>query len=274
MWRTQITDSSRRDFLGCVGVVACVAAAIVVWTLAARLQQSAARAFDRIDQSLVGLRSDSSKCSNASRQLRITVNDIETSLKDWTQQAAVRRLAEEFKAAEKVERVASTLQQTDNLLELSEFSLGMVNELLAVVPSRGTTSDSTTIDQLLQEIASLRSVCADAGQLLTKIKKRVAEVSDEKSLAERIEQVMPLAARVLSTVVSLHTRLQSLSERIPVAQSRLHELKARTRRWILAGTLVLNLLMVWMAAGQVALVWCHWSSLPWRSVAAMNAVPR
>ena len=121
--------------------------------------------------------------------------------------------------------------------------------------------DTTSVDGLIEEIASFRSQLAEATECVARIHERTAETSEEKSLEERIEQAVQLALRVAATLGSIDSRLEKFENRLSETQKNLQGLKTKTRRWILVVTIGITLLMVWMAAGQVALCLLAWNGL-------------
>jgi hypothetical protein len=121
--------------------------------------------------------------------------------------------------------------------------------------------DTTSVDGLIEEIASFRSQLAEATEFVARIHERTAEASEEKSLEERIEQAVQLALRVVATLGSIDSRLEKFENRLSETQKNLQELKTKTHRWILVVTIGITLLMVWMAAGQVALCLLAWNGL-------------
>jgi hypothetical protein len=248
-------------FLGFIGLVGCFALVVGVWIISARLSQVTENLFGKLDGSLVVVRERVAQTHDRVEASKITTEGIEKTLKDWTKREADERLALRLNAAEKTERLASTLQQADHWLEVSESSVELVQQALSMGSLAGAPMDTTSVDGLIEEIASFRSQLAEATEFVARIHERTAEASEEKSLEERIEQAVQLALRVVATLGSIDSRLEKFENRLSETQKNLQGLKTKTRRWILVVTIGITLLMVWMAAGQVALCLLAWNGL-------------
>ena len=239
--------------IGLLGLAGCIAAIVGNWSVSARLSQATENVFGTIDSSLIVIRERIAQTQDHVEASKITTEGIEKTLKDWTKREAGERLALRLNAAEKTERLASTLQQADHWLEVSKSSVELVQQALLMGGSTGAPMDTTSVDGLIDEIASLRIQLAEATECVARIHERTAEASEEKPLKERIEQTVRLSLRVVATLGSVVSRLEKCENRLSETQKNLQGLKTRTLRWILVVTIGITLFMVWMAAGQVAL---------------------
>ena len=247
--------------LGSIGIVVCAAAMIILWMLSARLERATESLFARMDRSLVAVRQRVVQTQDRVAAATITTADVETTLRDWTRREADQRLVVRLNAAEKTERLTSALQQADLWLEVAESSVGVVQEMLSIGTSASAPTDSTLVDKLMDEIASLRVQLAEATEFVARIHERITETSEEKSPAERIEQAVQIALRVVATLGSVASRLEKFADRLSVAQCQLHGLRGGTQRWIRVVTIGVTLLILWMAAGQVALCCISWNGM-------------
>jgi len=248
-------------FLGSIGVLICFAAMTILLMVSARLDRAATNLFNKIDHSLVLVRERLGQSQERVAAAKITAQDVETALRNWTKEQAARRFESHTQAAEKTERLASALRQVDNWLEISASSVEVMNEVLAIAKSTTTSAETTLLEKPLEEISSLRTLCAEAVELVDKVHERVAEASDENSPEERVAQAVPLVLRAVATLSSIDSRLEKCAETLPLAQRQLQELKSQTRRWIFLATIVITLLLCWMAAGQGALCRLAWNGL-------------
>jgi hypothetical protein len=249
---------------GSLGAVICVTAIIVLWIVSARLDRATGRLFSKMDHSLVLVRDRLSQSQERVAAAKITAQDVETALRDWTKQQTTRRIESRIQAAEKTEHLASALRQVDTWLEISESSVEIMSEVLAIAKSPSTPDETTLLEQFIAEISSLRTLCAEATQIADRVHERVAQASDENSLQERVAQAVQLVLRAVATLSSIDSRLEKSAERLSVAQRQLQELQSQTRRWIVAATIVITLLVCWMAAGQIALCRLAWDG--WRQI--------
>jgi hypothetical protein len=244
--------------LGSLGVVICAAATIAVWIVSVRLGRITESLFSKIDGSLTATGQRVVQTKDRVAAATIAASDIAQTLRDWTTQGASQRLAWQLNTGERTERLTSILQQADDWLEVGESSLGLIQGMLSIGTSTSVAADTTLVDQLIEETASLRTQLAAAMEIVAGVHERLANASEENQSESPIEQTVPLALRAVATLGSMDRRLEKLAERISARQNQIQELKIATLRRILLVTTVVTLLFLWMAAGQVALCWLAW----------------
>jgi hypothetical protein len=171
---------------GSLGAVICFTAITVLWIVSARLDRATGRLFSNMDHSLVLVRDRLSQSQERVAAAKITAQDVETALRDWTKQQTAKRIESRIQAAEKTEHLASALRQVDTWLDISESSVEIMSEVLAIAKSPSTPDESTLLEQFIAEISSLRTLCAEATQLADRVHERVAQASDENLLQERV----------------------------------------------------------------------------------------
>jgi DNA repair exonuclease SbcCD ATPase subunit len=245
--------------LGGIGIVVCVAALIVVWIVNARLGHLAENIFGKMNQSLVAVRERVAQMQDRLQSAKITTDDVEKPLREWTGHEAGERVALRLNALEKIDRLSAILQQAGDWLEIAESSVGLVNDMLSNDDSTIDQADKSSLEQLITGIASLRANMAEATDVVTGIHERLVAASEEKSRAERIEQAAQLTVRLAATVGSIESRLQNTANKLSDAERQLQEAKARAQRWNRAASIGMTLVILWMAAGQVALFLLSWT---------------
>ena len=247
--------------LGFTGFVGCFAAIVLACIASDRLSHVADSVFGIVDRSLEAVEERVGQTQDRVEAAKITTEGIEKSLKSWAKKETGERLALRLDVANKTERLAATLQQADQWLEVSQASIELVQQAVAMVNAPGAPSDATVGDGLTEEIASLRRQIAQATEFVENIRRRTTEANEEKTRKERIEQAVQLALRVVATLGSIDARLKAFEGRI--SQTRVNSQRRQTtiRRWILGVTLGIVLLFVWMAAGQAALCTCGWKGV-------------
>jgi hypothetical protein len=246
--------------LGGLGIVICIAALIILWITSARLHRVSEMLFVKMDQALDAVRDRISHTKERVATATSTTDEITSALRDWAQREAGQHLAVRLRAAEKSEMLAARLQQADDWLEVAESSARHVQGLLSIDAAAGAPSDETLVDQLISTLASMRTQLATAIEAADSLRDRVTDASGGESLDQRIEQALPLALRVVTTLGSIEARLEKLTDGISDAQSRVQELKANTQWWIRISSVAFTLLILLMAAGQVALCWQSWNA--------------
>jgi hypothetical protein len=247
--------------LGGIGMLACVAAIVLLWITSARLEQMAGSLFEKTDRSLVLIQQRVIQLQKRVATAATTAEDLEKSLRDWTKQAAVQRIASRAEIAERAKHLVSTLEEAERWLEISEASVEIIQNMLSLRAATMTPTDTGSVDRVLEELATLRAQLANAMEFVTTIHDRLTKNNDEKSLEERFQQGMRLAVRVVATLGTTSNRLENLAERLTDSQSQVQRVKAETRRWFLFATIGVTLLITWMGTGQLAiclLAWNRW----------------
>ena len=247
---------------GSIGVVICIAAMILLWMASVRLGRVAENMFSKMSGSLDIVRERVIQTQGRVAAAKITAEDIEAALQNWTRQEVAQRIALQLNAREKSERLGSALQQADDWLAVAESSGERIQDLLSINTSMNETGDTTLFDQLIAEIRSLRTQLATATEIVSTVHDRISKTSDEASPEARFEQAARFTVRVVVTLGSINSRFDSIASRVTVAQRRLQELKTSTQWWILVATIGVTLLMLLMAAGQIALCYLAWDR--WR----------
>lgn len=247
--------------LGLIGTVASAAAIIGVWSFGARLSETTETVSTEIDRGLVILRDRVGQSRERIESAKIAVGDIEQGLRDWTQREARERLATQLDIAAGTARLESSLEQADTLLELSEMSAGLVQEAMSIGDTPGSPVDTTPVDELIDDIASLRTGVAEATELVAGIHARVDEASGGKPIGEQLEELVQLALRVAATLGALGSRLEEFDEKFPELLQSVAELESRVLRWITGVKIGIAFLFAWMGAGQFALCRLAWAGL-------------
>lgn len=248
------------SLLGLIGGVGCIAAIAGVWIINARLSDTTETVFGTIDGSLVDIQERVAQTQNRVEGSKITTEGMEKSLRDWTKREVGERLALRLEVAEKTERLASALQQADDWLDVSESSVELVNQALSIGRSTGAPMENTSVDGLVDDIATLRIQLAEATELVARVQELTGEAGEEKSLKEQIEKSVQVTLRLIATFGSVTSRLESFEGRLTKTRKDVPQLKATTLQWILVVAIVLTLFLAWMAAGQIALCLLAWKS--------------
>jgi hypothetical protein len=184
--------------------------------------------------------------------------DIDNSLLGWIKREATQRQVLQLDVTEKTKRLASRLQQADLWLEVAESSLGLVREML---PSGTVTSPpekTAVLDQLIDELASLRAQLTEASEVVDTIRERLTGPISE-SLAADIEQSLPFTRRVAALLSSMNARVDMVEQRLSGTHTQVLDLGARAQRWILVAEIAVTLFLLWMTAGQLAFCLLAWT---------------
>ena len=251
---------------GCIGLVACAVSVFGVWRIKTTLDRVSEQGFAQVDDSLANVRDRVVDTEQRVRAAKVAVEDVEQSLKNWTKREATDRIATRLDVEHKAERLAAGLQQVDRGLEISQSSLQVVRQALELGASSGAPLDTGPIERLLEELESLRAELTDAAETVERICARTAEAGEEKLFEIDMDQAARLVLRAMATVSSVDSRLGGFANRIVEVQTRVIEANSRSRRWLRIATILIVLLILWMAAGQYALCLYGWRRLRGREL--------
>jgi flagellin-like hook-associated protein FlgL len=247
--------------LGLVGSIVCVAAMIVLWSASARVRGATESVFANVDGSLVVIQQRAQRTQDRVEASAITTDGIASNLKEWTKREAGQRLVAQLDLAEKSDRLRFAMQQADDWLELSASSAESVQQALSMVSELGAQIDTGRIDPVIEGIASLRNQLAEATEFVDNLQQRTAAMSADEPREERIEQAIQLTVRVIATLSSIDSRIENFKTRLLETQKNLQALKIKTIKWIWVVTIAVASLIIWMGAGQGALLYLAWRSL-------------
>ena len=234
---------------------------MVLWIASSRLGRASDILFGKLDRSLVAVRQRVVQTQDRVQAAKITAGDVEKSLRQWTGREAGQRVALQLNAVERTERLEAILQQAGDWLDIAESSAGLVKEVLTIRDRAGEGALAPSIDQLIEEVASVRAQLAEATQFVANIRERIVAAGEEQSAAERIQQAAQFTVRLATTLGLLDSRLDHFGERLSTIQSDLEQLKLNTRCWLRLATIGVALVILLMAAGQVAMCRLAWNGM-------------
>ncbi len=247
--------------LGLVGAIVCAIAIIGLWSVIARLRNTTNAVFANVDDSLVVIQERAKRTQDRVKASAITTESIANSLKDWTTREAGQRIAIRINLAEKTDRLRYAMQQADDWLELSASSAKSMQQALSMVSELGAQIDTGRIDVVIEGIDSLRNQLVETTEFIDNLQKLTVAIGEEEPREERIDQAVRLTVRVIATLSSIDSHIEKFEARLLETQKNVQALKIKTIKWIWFVTIIIATLIIWMAAGQVALSYLAWRSL-------------
>jgi hypothetical protein len=241
--------------LGVLGAIACIAAIYFALSVSSRLCRATDRLFEKLESTTVRAQDRVVQIRERLDESKLTSESIQKSLADWAKKAAAERVALRLEVAKKSERLAPALQQAGQWLEVSGSACELVQQGLSIAATSGAVTDSTRIDELIDDIKGVRAKIAEVEDAAAHIREWAAETEEAKPAGRRIEQVMELAVRVAATLGTVDSRLDKLSERITRTKEQLQESKDKTIQRIHLATIAAVFLILWLGIGQVALAY-------------------
>jgi len=255
---TQTTTAARNllSLLGILGALLCVVGSLGVWYIESRIDRSREQVFDRVDRSFSGINSRLVGIQDLAAKSKITVEEIQRRMQDWTKNEASDRLAARFDVEARVQQLTAGLRQTELMLELSHESFQNVRQAIELGAELGFPLNVDSVDPLIARIAEIKEDLSHAIDMAESLGQRIGEDPEDKSLGERLEQVATIAARLLATFGKVDSRLASFRGRLSDAQDAIRQLNSKTHTRVVAVAVCATLFLLWMAAGQLCLWRC------------------
>jgi chromosome segregation ATPase len=246
---------------GLVGVTACGAGAYGVRQAQLRLNRANEKVFDAVDRGFAAVQERIPAVQERVKQAKITTDDLSDALRGWATKEARERVTAKLEIDLKAEKLAGHLNAVDSRLEASTIAVRDVRQLLEVGQNLGASVDPSSTDEVLELLASLRGSLSEAQQTVDEVRKFAG--ADRETVEEKLIRFAKLIVRILATISDVNSRLDRLATRLAELRTEAQQLKAKTSDYILWGAVACYALLVWIAAGQVALGRWGWSRL-WR----------
>jgi hypothetical protein len=244
---------------GLVGVVACMGGIYGVCWVSARLQQANDTVFDAVDKGLATAQDRVRAAQRRVNDSKITSAEIKSKLRDWSIKEAKERIVTRLEIDSRTEKLAGGLETADSILEASTTSLRGVQQLLELSGSLGAPVDPVALDDVLEKLKSVQSRVQEIDKTVDQIR-AFATAKEGESEDSRLIRITRLVGRMLLMMSEIDTRLEAAVRRLDEMRSDAEQMRARTSRYILLGTIACCAILVWIAAGQVALCMCGWKS--------------
>jgi hypothetical protein len=241
--------------LGAVGVAGCAAGAYGVWLVASRLELAHHRVFDAIDWGLGAVQDRLPVAQRRVKDAKVTTAEVSEVVRAWAEKKVRDRIVSELEVETRVEKLSGHLQSANLRLDASTEAVLGVRRVLELGQSLGARVDPASMDEVLESLASLRAGVQQAEQAVDEVR-RFATPGPGESVEDRLIRVAKVLARILLTLGDVDRRLDHFAVRVAGVRTDAQQSKARTSRYILWGSVVCYGLLVWAAAGQVALCRC------------------
>jgi hypothetical protein len=242
---------------GLLGVLACVAGIYAVWRLKSRLDHANEKVFTALDKGLTHARDRVCAVQKRVQDSKITTSEIVEVLRDWTTRKLQERLTAQAALESRVEKLDGYLQTADAWLETASESIRGAGQVLELSQSLGAPVDPALLVALFEKLTWLRTTIQQTEQTVKQIREFTAVKEDEEN---RLARLTKLLGRTLVTVGEMDTRLEEAATRLAQMRDSEQQLQARTGKYLLLASIACCLLLVWIAAGQVALCLAGWKN--------------
>ena len=241
--------------LGILGILGCAGLTVGVWVGQARLSRTTGAILEKTHETLGLVQGRIGRTRERVENARITSEEVGETLKRWTKREAARRVAERFELEEKAVRVGEVLDQADGWMETSAASVELVSEIITALNDAGASISMDTLDAINEEIAEIRAQLEKAEAMVAELRNLTAADGDAQPPVGRLEKASRIALRVAASLGVIERTSLKFEAQMDSLQESLENAENRLRRWIVVAAIGLTFVLVWMGAGQVAVVW-------------------
>lgn len=237
--------------IGGAGTLLCVAAMVGVWWLNWRLNHARQQLELAADEALELVGQKTIAARTVVGEANITANEMEQRLRTWNRENLTERASDRLELKPWLERVSQRVEQTQQVLEGTQEAVDAVERLLAIVGELGLPVSGEVLDTVSAQVVELRG---EVDSIKTAVADLRAQLADDETVDQsRLLQAAQLFIRLLATFDRVDQRLSGLADRVLALQQQVAQVSNRTRWQLLLATMIVTLLLVWMAAGQVSL---------------------
>jgi len=242
--------------LGAVGMAFCLAGIAGLWIGASRLQQVNARLFHSVDQLIIQV----DRWATQARDAVGGTRDLVDAMKQTLHESAAELLAGRVASLPEIEnierRLASAMERTDQLVEVSASTAELIEQLLANLDAIASerSVDLQGSSDLMATIRSTRESLANASERLADVQRRLAEIRQKRGVDVNLSEITKLSLGVVAKLDVVQAQIAALRSRLDETKSRSAQLEDRIRIWILVGQCLILLLIAWVSAGQFCLL--------------------
>lgn len=245
---------------GFLGILACGAGAYAVWQAAAHLERANQVAFDAADRGLGYAEARVKTAQQRVLEAKITTDEVAQKVGNWSAQKVIERTATRFDLGRKADTLTDRLRLADVWMETSSESLTNLRQVLELAKTFGAKVDPATIDELVRRLATARGAVQQVSSTVTEIRD-FANAAEGPSDDSRAAGVARVAARILATVTEVDTRLEAGVTRIAEFRAEAETWRKNVSRAIFWASVACYGLLMWIGAGQFALLRSGWRGL-------------
>lgn len=242
------------SILGVLGIVLCVAGILGVWYAQNRIDRVVEKVFQRAVQSLIAASRRLSEIEQAVEDAKITMGDVEESLKNRGSEIAYSTLDSRLQLEASVVRLDDGLNRAELLLANAAAAVEELRELLELGEDLVMPVKAQVVAPGLEALRKFQATLETARDAVGRIDETLKRESVEE--APGVQGAIKNAARLVGTFGKLDEGLENCSKRIDQIQDRISKLETKSRLRIFVVALGATVVLLWMGIGQFAL-WRH-----------------
>ncbi|CAL1124925.1 unnamed protein product [Cladocopium goreaui] len=237
---------------GLLGAVIGLLCVVAVWYVVMRIDRATDRVYERVDHSFDVAGERLGDVQERVAGAALSAEELRESLRNAGTERVRENLDSLLRPEERIERLDGSLEQAGTMLEASAEVVVHVQETLGLFESLGLPVSAETVQPVLEGVTRLSEEVASARETVESLGERVSGEDADAAAANRVQQVLELAARLLAMLGSVDERIVAVQGRLAETQERVALFKQRVTTRIHLAAVVVSCLIVWMAAGEFA----------------------
>ena len=235
-------------FFGWVGSFVCVVILIGLWNIHGRLRQSLDVVTDRATVVTEKIRSTSVGVSTDIQASRNSLSEFNTRMESsGLTSEETRTFALKVKVIQ--QRLRDWKEFADTAGELRQLVMELMDSLYAL--------DEQPVEQIGATLKEGREQIEESGKLCDDLEVQLNTIrghADPEQVRQMMTAMEPLLKRVDKGLLSLQGHTDHFTAGIQTIEGEMIALKLRLQRQLLWVTIIATVLILWMLAGQVALI--------------------
>jgi capsule polysaccharide export protein KpsE/RkpR len=242
--------------LGAIGMAVCLVGIAGLWIGVSHLQQINSRLFRQVDQLIIQVDRRAAQARDAVDGTRKIVDTLKQTVRESAAELMAGRVASLPEIDNIERRLASAMERTQELVEVSTSTAELIEQLLATIDAIASERNANLhgCSDLMATIRLTRESLANASERLADVQRSLAEIRRKQGVGVDLSEITKLSLGVVAKLDAVQSQIATFRTRLDEIKSRSAQLRDTIRGWILAGQCLILLLIAWVSAGQFCLL--------------------
>ena len=249
--------------LGILGIIACLAGIVKVWSLRGQIDDLVAVVSLQVDDALARLEGHSQNANRYISDAQVSVRELNARVKQRVSESRDVPF-EEAADIDQIERqLYARVQLARDVIGFVGSTLDLVEQLSAVVQSASlfVKKDTRTMEDLVADVRDGKREMRRTSELVEEVTTALAEIREHRDVEENAKRITTLSAVIDTSLTKVKQHAESFNQGVVKTRATFTDLATRIHQRLLMLTLVLTLIIVWIAVAQLALAVIGWRLL-------------
>ncbi len=249
--------------LGILGAAACLLGIVQAWSLRGQVDELVAVVAVKVDGALAKVEGHSQNANLYISEAQDSVRELNARVKSRVAQSRDVPL-EEAADIDQIERqLYARVQLARDVVGFVGSTLDLVEQLSAVVQSASlfVKKDTRTMEDLVANVRDGKREMRRTSELVEEVTTALAEIREHRDVEENAKRITTLSAVIDTSLTKVKQHAESFNQGVVKTRATFTDLATRIHQRLLMLTLVLTLIIVWIAVAQLALAVIGWRLL-------------